>query len=376
MMRLRALGLAWVLGALVGCGAAEEEPALVPIAPVVVQEVEVTSLEERIEATGQLTAPEHAQIAAEVSGRVTEILVPEGSAVEAATVVLEIDRERRRLEVDRVRAALAEAQAAATEQQREFDRIAKLHEQNVASESRLDQARTSVAGATSRLDGARANLSVAERAWRDASVRAPFSGYVARRLVSRGEFVREGQALFELVALDPIEVELHLPEIDSGRVRVGQSVVIRVAPHPDEVFDGELSFVSPVIDEKSRTLRVKARLDNADGRLRPGLFARADLGIARREGVSMVPEEAVLQRSDGSVVFRLLEGDRVERRLVTTGVYRDDRVEVVEGLEPGDRVVVRGQARLSDGELVAVQAQTVAGDGAVVSSAPDSGQSP
>ena len=119
---------------------------------------------------------------------------------------------------------------------------------------------------------------------------------------------------------------------------------------------------------------VKARLANSDGRLRPGLFARADLGIARREGVPMVPEEAVLQRSDGPVVFRLVEGDRVERRRVVTGVYRDHQVEIVEGVEAGDRIVVRGQARLTDGEPVAVQAPADAGDAVAVSSRPEPGE--
>jgi multidrug efflux pump subunit AcrA (membrane-fusion protein) len=111
-----------------------------------------------------------------------------------------------------------------------------------------------------------------------------------------------------------------------------------VASTPDEVFDAAVSVVYPTIDRESRTLRVKATLENPDGRLRPGLFAQADLGIRIRRGVSMVPEESVLQRSDGAVVFRVVGGDRVERRVVTTGEFRDGRVEVVSGLAPGDLV--------------------------------------
>jgi membrane fusion protein (multidrug efflux system) len=99
---------------------------------------------------------------------------------------------------------------------------------------------------------------------------------------------------------------------------------------------------------------VKAQLANPDGRLRPGLFARADLGVAQRPGVAMIPEESILQRADGAVAFRLL-GDRVERVHIETGVHRDGWVEVVKGLGPPDRVVVRGHADLSDGMAVAVQ---------------------
>src|SRR5690606_13374091 len=184
---------------------------------------------------------------------------------------------------------------------------------------------------------------------------APFAGLVARRWVSEGEFVSPGQKLFDLVALDPIEVEFHLPERDSSRVAVGAPVAVRVAPFPDEVFEARVSVVSPTIDPVTRTLRVKAELANPDGRLRPGLFARADLGIAVREGVAMIPEEAVLQRADGPVAFRLNGDGHVERRPLELGVIRDGRVEVRSRLEIGDRVVVRGQSDLVDGSPVSVR---------------------
>jgi membrane fusion protein (multidrug efflux system) len=280
--------------------------------------------------------------------------VAEGSRVEAGTVVLESDPERRKREVTSAGAQLAEARAALVEMQRDAERIRTLHGRNVASDSRLDQAETQLALARSRQEAAEAALGVAQRALRDASVSAPFAGFVAQRRVSRGEFVNAGQPLFELVALDPIEVELHLPEVDAGRVRLGQPLELSVAPHPGEVFRATLTYVSPTIDPRSRTLRVKAALANPEGRLRPGLFARADLGVAQREGVAMIPEEAILQRADGAVAFRLL-GDRVERVRVETGVHREGFVEVLKGLGPTDRVVVRGHAELSDGMAVAVQ---------------------
>ena len=130
---------------------------------------------------------------------------------------------------------------------------------------------------------------------------------------------------------------------------------MRVAPFPDEVFQATVTLVSPMIDAASRTLRVKAKLANPDGKLRPGLFARADLGVSHREAVLMIPEEAILQRSDGQVVFRLAGEGKVERRVVHTGVYKDGRVEVVSGLAPGDHVVTRGHTALIDGSVVAVR---------------------
>ena len=340
-----------LLALLIACSAGDDQEEL-GAPPVVIAKVEVRDLEERIDATGELVAKEEAQIASEVSGRITEILVDEGEAVEADQVLLEIDPERRNLELADARAGLTEAGAALGEQKRDYGRAKTLHERGIASEADLDQAQTALALARSRSEAAHARVGVAERAVRDASIRAPFEGLIARREVSRGEFVNVGQSLFELVSLDPVEVEFHLAERDSSRVVVGQEVLVTVAPFPGETFHGVVTVVSPIIDARTRTLRVKAQIGNPDGRLRPGLFARADLGIAVREAVLLVPEAAILLRSDGSVVFRRAEENRVERVIVETGEHRGNRVEIARGLSPGDQVVTRGQASLVDGALV------------------------
>jgi len=354
-------------------GCADDESASAVVAPpVMVQPVIGARVVDRIEAAGQLLAVEEAAVAAEVGGRVTEVSVPEGAAVAAGDVVLEIDRERRQLALDNETALEAEAEAALAEARRESKRIAQLRDRNAASQSQLDEAETALRRAQSRLAAARAQKGLAARALRDASVAAPFAGLVARRYVSAGDFVTEGEKLYDLVALDPVEVEFHLTERDSGRVELGDRVEVRVAPYPDEVFEAQVNLVSPRIDPRTRTLRVKALLPNPHGRLRPGLFARADLGVAEREGVPMIPEDAVLQRSDGAVVF-VLDGTpgpegvlRVQRRNVRLGVFRDGLVEAAEGLRVGERVVVRGHSRLVDGSPVDLrnsEGEPVAADG-------------
>lgn len=249
-------------------------------------------------------------------------------------------------------AALEEARAARRKAERDWKRIAKLRDDGVASQEAMDEVETQLKLARSRESGAKARLGVAERALRDATVTAPFSGLVARRYVSRGEYVNVGQKLVDLVSLDPIEVEFRLAERDSGRVALGQFLDVRVAPYPDEVFRAEVSIVAPTIDAVTRTLRVKAKLDNSRGRLRPGLFARVDLGVAMRENVLIVPEESVLRRAGGAVVFRLQPNRHVQRVDVELGAIRSGVIEVVSGLSAGDQIVARGQSRLVDGELV------------------------
>ena len=339
---------------LAGCGEKTETAAVIA-PPVLVAAVESLRVEDRIEATGELRAQNAAAIAAQVGGPVTKLVRDEGVAAAAGDVVIEIDPERRDLELRSARSMLAQADAQTSEAERELSRMEKLHAEGVAADAKLDSVRTQLRLARSKRDAAGAQLGMAERGARDSTVRAPFAGLVARRYVSEGEFVQPGQKLFDLVALDPIEVEFTLPERDSSRVVMGQPVAVRVAPFPDEVFQAEVSVIAPTIDPMTRTLRVKARMSNSDARLRPGLFARADLGVAVREGVAMIPEEAVLQRADGAVAYRVVAGARAERRSIKVGVIRAGRVEVSEGLAIGDQVVVRGQNQLVDGAAVSLR---------------------
>jgi len=338
------------------CGGEESAPvAKVLRPPVMVVSSQQRDVADRIRATGQLTAKAEATLAAQVKGQVTEIRVREGEAVEAGAVLLVIDPERRQLEVANAQAQLAEAQAELAVAKRNYQRTMRLTKGNVASEAKLDEDRTRETLARSVATGAEARLGLARHALEDSTVGAPFSGLIARRHVSVGEYLSIGTPLFDLVALDPIEVEFTLAEVDSSKVALGHPVKISIAPYPDETFAATVSMISPTIDPRTRTLRVKAELPNPDGRIRPGLFAHTDLGVSERSDVIVVPEDAVVQRADGAVIFRLGDSGRVERLQVEIGVQLEGWVEVSKGLLPGDVVVVRGQARLDDGISVSIR---------------------
>jgi membrane fusion protein (multidrug efflux system) len=342
----------FLLGGLAACGG-EEVEAESPAKSVVLVPVIVRDVEERIAATGQLLAKQRADVSAQVGGEITQILADEGEAVADGTVVIEIDPDRRKLDLDRARARSAEAASALAEAERQHRRVEELAAKDIASRAQQDQAKTALVGARSRLQAAQADLGAAERATADSRVTTRFAGTIGRRFVSRGEFVQPGQKLFELVSLDPVEVEFTLPEADASRLTLGLPLDVTVAPYPDEIFHATVSMISPVVDERTRTLRVKALLPNPDGRLRPGLFARTDLGIAKRASVVLIPEEAVLQRADGAVVFRATNGGtHVERRVVQIGRITGGEAEISGGLDADDSVVVRGHAALVDGAAV------------------------
>jgi membrane fusion protein, multidrug efflux system len=353
--RVRSLVLVLVLALGAGCrdrNATEAAPAKA----VVLAPVDVRDLEERVSATGQILAKQRAEVAAQVPGEITAIPVDEGQPVAEGDVVIEIDPDRRALDLDRARARLSEAGSALLEAQRQHDRMRTLAKQKVASRAQLEQAEAGLEAARSRVEAMQADLGAADRAVSDSRVVARFPGVIGRRFVSRGEFVQPGQKLFELVSLDPVEVEFTLPEADAARLRLGLALDVTVAPYPGELFHGEVSMVSPVIDERTRTLRVKALIANPEGRLRPGLFARADLGIAKRENVVLVPEEAVLQRSDGAIVFRATQnGTRAERLVIQLGQIKNGEAEIKTGLARGDVVITRGHSALIDGAAISAR---------------------
>ena len=340
-------------GALSGCG--EETAAEIELRPVVSAATVISvDLVEEIHASGELKALYHTIIAAEVEGRITEIRIEEGSPVDAGAVVIAIDPERRELDLDAARARLAQARAELKKQQSQTDRIRKLAQQGISSDQQLEEAETALLLARANTEAERAAFGVSERILADASVSAPFAGFVARRAVQLGEFVQKGSPLFELVSLDPLEVEFSVPELDANRVRNHLRVEVEVSAWPDRSFEGIVKFVSPTIDPETRTLRIRAQIDNADRALRPGLFARVNLGVSRRKGITMVPEEALIQRAHDAMLFKILPDQRVKRVSVVTGAVDAGRVEVRGDVRPGERVVRRGPGGLVDGAVVRV----------------------
>lgn len=350
------LGCALVVSLGVSIGCSEEQVEVEELLPsVIATEIAAIDLEQEIRASGDLQARSHTMIAAEVDGRVTEVRVDEGGEVESGGVVLEIDPERRQLDLAAAEARLAQAQANLRKQRNQARRIRKLRKQKVASVQQLEEADTALLLAEASVRAEEAAVGVAQRAVTDSSVTAPFDGLVARRAVEVGEFVDKGTELFELVALDPLEAIFSLTELDTERVAVGQKVLITVGAFRDRRFEGVVTFVAPTVDPATRTLRIKAEVDNAAGSLRPGLFARVSLGVDRRPNVLMVPEEAVIQRAGGASLYRIVEGDRVERVRIETGATANNQVEVRGDIRAGDRIVSRGHGGLSDGMVVVVQ---------------------
>lgn len=356
MRRLTPLLLGSLALLALGTGCSEEVVKTEELLPSVsAVEVEAVDLDEEIRGSGDLRARFQTMISAEVAGRVTELSVDEGGSVAEGAVVIKIDPERRQLDLSAARARLAQARANLRQETSKVERVRKLRSENIASVERLEESETALLLAESAVRAEEAAVGVAQRALSDASVSAPFAGLVARRSVELGQYVQEGATLFELVSMHPLDVVFSLTEFDTQRVAVGQHIQVHVGAFADRSFEGVVTFISPTVDKDTRTLRIKAEIDNTENLLRPGLFARVNLGTDQRKSVLMVPEEALVQREGGASLFVIGADDRVRRITVETGIQSKGRVEVRGELSAGDRVVRRGHGGLADGMVVVVR---------------------
>ena len=185
-------------------------------------------------------------------------------------------------------------------------------------------------------------------------VRAPFTGRIAKRLADAGSYVRRGTALFDLVSDNPLRLRGEVPERYTARIEEGQEVEAEVVAYPDLVIRGRLTRISAVADARSRALTVEIRVPNHEGLLKPGFFTKADIVTRLDEGV-VIPAEAVIRMAGVKRVFVVDDQGVARSRLVRTGIPLGPDLEIVEGLEPGERVATSGMARLFEGATVSVR---------------------
>jgi RND family efflux transporter MFP subunit len=388
-------GAVLLLGALVfaGCGRAAEtaeeargEPSLATVvAPVAAVEQPISRF---IRVTGTLTAEEQANVAAETAGRVVSTPVERGtrvvrgaelirvSSVETEASLREAEANAAQIEarlalgdeggfdVEKV-PEVANARANLALAQAEFARIERLLADRVVSQSEYDQRQTQVEAARQQheaaknlaaqqyhaLQAARARVALARKATEDAVVRAPFTGLVVQRLVSTGDYVTRGTKVAELVRITPLRIELTVPEQFVSEVAVGQPVSFSVDAYPGRTFEGRVRYVSPALRAEQRALTVEAMVPNEDAELKPGMFATALVEQAIQTVALLVPAAAVREISGTSRVF-VVDGDRVEERIVTTGQTIEALVEIRQGLKAGEQVATENVGQLVDGMKV------------------------
>ena len=287
-------------------------------------------LEGGLETVGSLRADESAEISAEVPGRITRIHFAEAGRVNAGAPLFTLDS-------DTARAALAEAEANLANSRSAAARAAQLIDQQLIARSDYDTLRAQQAVDQARVASARTAVS-------KMTLRAPFAGAVGLREVSVGDYVSAGQSLVTLVRTDPIEVDFSVPETELASLRQGQRIQVQVDAYPGETFGGEVVAIAPQIDRDSRSVRLRARIANPDGKLRPGQFARLQMQSGGDATALLVPEAALMQQGEERFVYTVVDG-KANRVVVQTGTRLPGMVEVTSGLAPGDIVITAGHGK-------------------------------
>ena len=310
-----------------------------PGIPVKVAPVKTGTVAIEISAVGSLLANESVMIRPGIPSRIEAIHFTEGQVVTTGTKLVTLYPSEYK---GRAAASSAEAKLGA---QRAL-RAEELFKKGFISQQGLDEARSNKELSAARKEEDLAWLAKTE-------LFAPFTGIIGIRQVSPGAYLQPNQEIARLEDISVIKLDFRVPEMHLEKIKKGQEVSVRVDAYPQEQFTGRIFAIEPAVDEQTRTLLVRARIPNPDGKLRPGLFARVALALGSRDDALVIPEQAIVPRGQESFVFKVTEG-KAKLTKVQTGIRRSGEVEIVSGVAAGDIVVTDGQIKIQDGEPVSV----------------------
>jgi membrane fusion protein (multidrug efflux system) len=337
-----------------GCdnGDGEEAPPPPPV-EVVTGTAVLTQVEDQLTAVGTLEANERLEVKPESPGLIEAIRFTEGERVQQGQTLFELDSRKEE-------AAVVQAEAELMLAQSNLDRAQTLVGTKAISQQEVDKLASELAVRS-------AVLKVRKEDLADRKMTAPFDGLTGPRLVSPGQYVNAGTLLGTLVDDSVMKVRCSIPERGLAYVRAGQTGRVGVNTFPDRSFTGRVDLVGPEVDETTRTAEVRLIVPNSEGLLRPGMFARVEIIVAVRPEALVIPEGALVPSMDAFSVY-VVQDSKALLKPVQIGVRLPGRVEIVEGLQPNQEIVLSGTQKLVDGMSIIAAAPTNAptGESAVV----------
>lgn len=344
------IALGFLLGSLgvgVGCKRSSTAPGAAPGAAagarsmavqVVTVEVRAQPVREIVPLVGSVAANEIVELKAETEGVVKEIAFEEGGRVARGALLVALDETK-------AAAELAETEANLKLGETTFQRAEQLLRDKLISQQEYETASATFLRS-------KATVELMRRRLRDSKVYAPFAGITAARQISPGQVISKNTALTTLVDLDTVKIEVAIPERYLGQLQLGQKLEFKVDAFPTNRFHGEVYFISPQLEDRTRTALVKARLANPDGKLRGGMFAKLDLTLTLRESALVIPETAIVNNADATMVFVVSATNTAVMKPVVTGLRLAGKVEILTGLNAGESVIVEGLQKLGPGSPV------------------------
>ncbi len=330
---------------------ATNQNQLPPPPMVAVTEVLQTTWQPYLTAVGSLVANAGIDVSNEPAGKVNAIHFTSGQFVKQGQPLIDLDTSTDEAEL---KSLLAEEQLAAVR----FERNEKMLAKNFVSKSDYDLSKA-------QRNQALANVEAKRAAIAKKRITAPFSGRLGIRMVDVGQYLAEGTAIVPLQDLDPIYADFMLPESRLAELSLGQTLTLAVQTYPGQTFKGEVTALNPGIDAGTRSIKVRATLDNPQEALRPGMFADVTLTAKRSRQVLTLPDTAITYNPYGDSVFAVVtgkQGTTVALKQIVTGESRGGRVEIVQGLKAGEKVVSAGQIKLRNGMAVVLDQRPAPGE--------------
>jgi len=386
------VSLAWIAA---GCSKTETAQARgrdTAVKPVQVEEVRQETVRRAVEVVGTLAAVDQVTVSSETEGKVSRILADLGDRVTAGQALIQLDNEKQQYNFDQQKAALARAlaqygaadpqhlpdiektpdvqKASADLQQakQSFERASELFKRTLVPRQTLDDAETALQSKKASYDASlqtaknlrasiqasEATMKLADRQFRDTQIRAPFDGYVEKRLVNLGELVKAQMPVIAVVRVDPLKVIAEIPEKMAPWIKDGQPVELHVDAYPQRAFEGKVSRISPAVNTATRAFPFEALVPNRDAVLKPGTFARVHIESGREDQVLTLPYTALQYRYGVNRVF-VVDNDKLTVRELKVGDRLGERIEILAGVKAGDRVAVTDVEKLIDGAKVTVK---------------------
>jgi membrane fusion protein (multidrug efflux system) len=296
---------------------------------------------------GSLKANQESELAANATGRVLKTFVERGSYVSSGQSIAQLDTRMANLMATESQANLETARAQKALAEEECQRMQRLITKGAISQAEYDRQSASCKTATTSALAAEQREQQARQTLGDATIRAPFSALVAERYVSVGEYVRPDTKVAHLVDIDPLRLELTIPEQNMGAVSKGQSVQFQVGAFPNQTFTGIVHYIGPSVRSATRDLVFEAVVPNKEKLLRPGLFATARLDLGKQP-LPVVPKTALRQDGDTLRAFAVVDR-HLEERIVATGIEQQGKIAILSGLKAGERIVATPTEELTDG---------------------------
>lgn len=342
----------------------EEKKSGPPPALVTVTQVRGAAFEVTEDTLGTLEAVNDPRIAAEVAGKVAKVLAFAGKAVKRGDALAVIDAADLVLASQSEQAEVKRLEALLAQQQRLVERQQNLVARGFISQNAADDARAQRAAIAEQLAAAQARAGIGKRSVGKTTIVAPHDGVIENQLVAPGDYVKVGDPLFQLVSNQRLRAHLPFPESAASRLSRGQAVRLISPQAPGKVFEAKITDIRPALADTSRALDVIVEIANPDSQLKSGGTVNASVRIAAKEAALIVPEQSVVLRPAGKVVYAIVESDgkkTAQQRKVETGAKRQGVIEILSGLTEGETVALDGAGFLSNNAVIAIKEPAAAG---------------